>query len=397
MIKTRINFNQYKKECINLRKEFHKMPEPAFEEIETSKRIASYLTDWGLEVTTGIAKTGVVGLLRGKKEGKTIAVRADIDGLPVKENTNLDYSSNKKGYMHACGHDGHISIALQTAKILSNFKNEIKGNVKFIFQPAEEIVAGAALMIKEGVLKDPDVDAIIGLHIWPELESGFLGVNKGPVFASADRFDLIIKGKSGHGALPHQTKDPSIVLADIINGFQKIISRELSPLEPGVISFGMIKGGSVYNIIPSKIETNGTIRSFNSDIRELIPNRMEEIAYNICKGYQLKCDYKFSPGVPVTLNNEEITDFIIKTLRDSMGSNLIKTTKPTMGGEDFSLFLEEVPGTYMLLGTKNEKKGITGSIHQPNYDIDNDILIIGVKAFILIILNYLNTSPIFNI
>ena len=381
----------FKNELVEIRRKFHQIPELGFEEYETSALINDYLKNWGIETKRNVGETGVTALIKGKGEGKTIAIRADIDALPIEEKTDLGFASKNKGKMHACGHDSHITIALGTAKVLSKYKDRLNGNIKFIFQPAEEILSGAKAMIEDGVLKDPEVDAIIGLHNWPELNSGEIGIKTGSIMAAADKFEVVIKGVGGHGALPHKTVDPIVVSAEIINALQRIISREIDPQETAVISIGTLNSGTAFNIIPDELKFSGTVRTFDDNIRKYIARRMEEIISAACQGAGCDFDFDYHFGIPATVNDEKFTQRVIKVLREKLrDTKIVEPVTPSMGGEDFSLFLNKVPGTYFFLGTGNEEKGIIHSIHHPKYIIDEDILPIGVKAFSEIVLNYLS-------
>jgi amidohydrolase len=380
-------------ELISIRRWFHKHPELGFNEHETSARIAGYLRDYGLEVTTGIGKTGVVALLKGEIPGKTIGIRADIDALPIEENTDLDFSSNNKGVMHACGHDSHITIGLGTAKVLSRFKSKLQGNVVFIFQPAEELLTGAKAMIDDGLFNKYKIDAIIGLHNWPGLDSGIIGIKSGPIMAAVDKFEVSIKGMGGHGAIPQKAVDPIVMVSEIILAFQKIVSREIDPLEAAVLTVGTINGGTAFNIIPDQVQISGTVRTFKPRIRKYIPERMEEIVAGITKGDKGEYDFNYDFGIPATINDEQFTTNIEKKLISVLGEKKVKNVnKPSMGGEDFSLYLEQVPGTYFFLGTRNKEDGLIFPIHHNKFSIDEKILPLGVRAFCEIALSYLNNE-----
>lgn len=382
---------KFENDLIALRREFHSIPELAFEEYETSKRITKYLKKWGLEVKADDSKTGVVGLLRGVKTGKTIAIRADIDALPIKEETGLNFSSKNEGKMHACGHDGHIAIGLETARILSQYKEKLKGNVKFIFQPAEEIGKGAEFMMEKHVLNNPDVDAIVGLHIWPDLGSGYIGIKHGTIMAAIDKFVIEIIGIGGHGAIPHKSVDPIVMASEIITSFQKIINREIDPLKVAVITVGTINGGTAFNVIPNKVKITGTVRTFDPEIREFIPQRLERITDSITSGGRGRYKFNYIYVVPATINDNNLTEKVIKIIKNTYESNkVIESIRPSMVGEDFSLYQEKIPGTYFFLGTRNEKKGLTHSVHHSKYSIDEDVLKIGVRNFCEIVLGYLN-------
>ncbi|ADL12337.1 M20 metallopeptidase family protein [Acetohalobium arabaticum] len=381
--------SDFEEDLITIRREFHKHPETAFNEYETADRIADYLNDWGLEVKTEVGKTGVVGLLRGSNPGKTIAIRVDIDALPIEEETGFEFASQNEGIMHACGHDGHIAVGLGAAKILSEYREELNGNVKFIFQPAEEILSGSEAMLEDGVLSEPEVDAILGLHIWPDIESGSVGIKEGPVMAAVDKFEVEIKGKGGHGAIPNKSIDPIVMGSEAVKSLQKIVSREISPLDSAVITVGTFNAGTAFNVIPDKVELSGTVRTFDSEVRKFISNRIEGIIANVTEGArgEYNLDYEF--GIPATVNDARFTAQTKKVAEDILGTDrVVEDIEPSMGGEDFSLYQQEVPGTYLFLGTYNEDKGLTDSIHHPEFSIDEDILSIGVKVFSEIVFDF---------
>lgn len=380
--------NEHKEKFISIRREFHAIPELGFNEFKTTDIIVKYLKKWGIKVTTFDGLTGVVGLLGESSNFKTIGIRADIDALPIHEKTGLEYASQNKGIMHACGHDGHIAIALGTAKILSMLKDKLKVNVKFIFQPAEETTGGAKMMIENHVLEKPVLDAILGLHIFPTLDSGTFGIKEGPIMAAADKFNITIEGKGGHGGMPHKAVDPIIIATEIVSNFQNIISRELDPLSSAVITIGTINAGTAFNVIPEDLNMSGTIRTFDIDIGEYIKSRMEEIVANATKGHRGSYIFEHTYGVPAVINDVEVTKKIRNILINSIGKSSIVEAQPTMSSEDFSLYQQYVPGIFMFLGSKNKDMGIINSLHHPKYSIDEEILAIGVRAFCEIVLNY---------
>ncbi len=388
LIKQKINnFNQ---ELIQIRRYFHQHPELGRKEYKTSEKISELLTKWGVEVER-VCETGVIGLIRGDKEGKTIALRADIDALPIEEKTGLEFASKHQGRMHACGHDGHTTICLGAAKILSEMKDQLQGNVKFIFQPAEEGPGGAEMLIKEGVLDNPKVDAITGLHIWPEIEKGSIGIIGGPIMAAADRFDMKIIGKGGHGAIPQMAVDPVVVASQIVTALQSLASRETDPLDSIVLSNCMFHAGDAFNIIPNEAVLSGTTRYHNPELSGTLPKRMEELIAGIAKAMRCEYEFKYSYWYPVTLNDKEFTEFFKEVATDVIcKENVCELERPSMGAEDFSFYLNEVPGTFFFLGTRNVKEGYDKSLHHPEYTFDEDILSIGVELFCNTVVRFLN-------
>ncbi|MFL1895650.1 amidohydrolase [Aquimarina sp. 2-A2] len=391
---------------IDWRRDFHQNPELSNREFKTAEKIAAHLKALGIEVTENVAKTGVVGLLKGAQPGKTVALRADIDALPVEERTDVPFKSNVKttfldtevGVSHACGHDTHIAILMGVAEILSAHKDKIKGTVKFIFQPAEEgpppgEEGGAKLMIKEGVLKNPDVDAIFGLHINSGTPVGMLRYKVGGTMAAVERFVINVKGKQTHGSAPWTGVDPILISAKIIDGLQTIISRE-APLvdEAAVITVGKITSGVRFNIIPETAELIGTVRTLDYDMRDLIIKRMNEMVPAIAKTYGGEATITFQNNTSITYNDPELVKQMLPTLEAVAGKANVVTSKATTGGEDFSYFQEIVPGFYFFLGGKSADTKIAPSHHTPEFYIDEKGLLLGVKTMSQLALDYLNAE-----
>lgn len=381
---------ELKEETIKIRKDIHKNPELGFEEFRTSKLVSDYLENLGYEVKT-VAKTGVVALLRAGDQSKTVAIRADIDCLPLQELNDVEYVSQVKGKMHACGHDGHTAIALTVAKILKQRQAELKGNVKFLFQPAEESPGGALPMIEEGVLENPKVNAIFALHLWNSSELGNVVVKKGPLMASADEFKITIKGKGGHAALPHQTIDSIVVASQVINALQAIISRNVNPLESAVLTIGKIEGGSNFNIIAEKTTMLGTIRTFNSELRHHLEHRVEEVVKSVTSAFGATYEYDFDKLYPPTINDEKMTELVKKAAEKVVGIENINETEMNMGAEDMSYFLQKVSGCYFLLGSANKAKGLDKPHHSPYFNFDEDALSIGTQIIVDSVFNYFET------
>lgn len=368
-------------EVIALRREFHQNPELGFEEVETSNRVATYLKELGIQVQTGIAGTGVVGILEGDQPGPVVAMRADMDALPVIEKTGVEYASKIEGKMHACGHDGHTAILLGTAKVLSQLKAELKGTIKFIFQPAEEGPGGALPMIEAGVLTNPAVDVIFGLHIWPGFKVGELGLGYGAVMASPDEFKLKIIGKGGHGSAPHETVDPLPIAAQVITGLQHIVSRQVVPTQPAVVTIGTIKGGYRHNIIADEIEMTGTVRTLSTEVRDQIPQRIEEIVKGITSAYGADYELRYDHLYPPVVNHQKMAELVEQVGHDVLGPNGVQyIEEPKMGGEDYAYFLEKVPGVFFWLGCTSGPES-NYPLHNPQFNLDEKGLINGVKVF----------------
>lgn len=373
---------QLQNDLVKWRRKIHKNPELGFKEHNTSNFIAEKLTEFGIEYDR-VCETGIVGLIRGGKPGKTLAIRADIDALALTEKNDVTYKSQNKGAMHACGHDGHTAILLGTAKLLSEMKEDLKGNVKLIFQPAEEGPGGAEPMVEAGVMEDPKVDYIIALHINPGIEAGKVGVKEGILLAAPDSFEITVKGKGAHGARPEEGVDPITIGSQIVIGLQQIKSRETKALNPLVISVGSFHSGEAFNAIPEEAKIAGTVRTFDNKLRKRVKKRIEEVVKNITKAFNADYDYKYDFYYPPAYNDPKVTELMRQVIRDKLGENsLYEIPEPSMGGDDFAYFVQKTPGTYMRLGTKNKKKGITNSLHSPFFNIDEDILKQGVKLFV---------------
>lgn len=392
---------------IEWRRYFHENPELSNREFNTAKKIAEHLKSLGIETQTGIAKTGVVGILKGKRPGKVIALRADTDALPVTEITDVPFKSTVKttflgketGVMHACGHDTHTAILMGVAEILAK-NNDFAGTVKFIFQPAEEgpppgEEGGASLMVKEGVLKNPDVDAIFGLHISAGMDVGKINYKPGGAMASSQRFVINVKGKQTHGSSPWSGVDPILVSAKIIDGLQTIISRESQLTnEAAVISVGKITSGVRFNIIPETAELIGTIRTLDYNMRSMINKRMKEMAPAIAKAYGATATVSISDTAPITYNDLALTAQTLPSLEQAAGKENVFLAKAITGAEDFAFFQEKVPGFYFFIGGKplDVKPEDATSHHTPSFYIDESGMILGVKAFIQIVHDYLGKS-----
>lgn len=386
------------------RHHFHENPELSNREFKTAEKITAHLKSLGLKVETGIAKTGIVAILKGDLPGKVVALRADIDGLPVTERNDLPFKSEVKttflntetGVMHACGHDTHISILMATAEILSKHKDKIKGTIKFIFQPAEEgpppgEEGGAKLMIKEGVLENPKVDAIFGLHIRSNYDVGTIYYKKGGIMASVERFVINVKGKQTHGGRPWLGVDPILISAKIIDGLQTIISRESKLVdEAAVITVGKITAGTRFNVIPESAELIGTVRTLDPDMKVLIERRMTEMVTTLAKAYGGEATITFQNFTTITYNDHNLVDQMLPSLQKSAGTKNVRLRKATTGGEDFSFYQELVPGFFFFLGGMTPGNTKAFPHHTPDFKIDDSSMLLGVKAFTQLTLDYLN-------
>ncbi|NMC56059.1 MAG: amidohydrolase [Eubacteriaceae bacterium] len=367
-------------EIVKWRRQLHTMPEVGIDLTETTAFITAKLEDMGIEYEDNVGICGIVGLIKGEKSGKVIALRSDMDGLPITEETDLEFASSN-GNMHACGHDAHIAMLLGAAKILNENRDLINGTIKLIFQPDEEGSSGAKLMIKDGVMENPKVDGFLGLHIgsiFEQIGPGQIGISYGKVMASFDKFNLKIIGSGCHGAMPHIGIDPIVIAGQIINALQTIVSREINPTHPCVVTIGKINGGTAYNIIPEFVEIEGTFRALNQTEREIIAARIEEIAAGITKAMRGSYDFNITWGAPPVINNSEFTAEFVKSAKKLIGNeNIIQITEPTMGGEDVAYYLSEVPGTFFFLGGVNEEKGPVYPHHNSGFMLDEDVFYIG--------------------
>lgn len=361
-------------ELIQIRRELHKIPETAFEEYQTSQYIKDRLDEFDIPWVS-MAKTGVVGLIQGNHPGKTLLIRADIDGLPITEESGVPFASERHGFMHACGHDVHVTCLLGAAKLLNSLKEQLHGNVKLVFQPAEEGVGGALPMIKEGVMENPSVDGAIALHVEPLEAVGNVQLKNGPVMASPDDFKLTVRGVGGHGASPHTCVDPILVGSMIVNAYQTIVSRHFDPMTPCVVSVCSFHSGSCTNAIPDTATLTGTARSLNHETRQKLTQLLEKIAVETAQSMGAACDFEFLPLYPPTINAPEMNDLIANAC-DLSGVKTVELERASMAGDDFAYFCECVPGSYFKLGVGNETAKYP--IHSPKFQADENALPVGV-------------------
>jgi len=380
-------------DIIGYRREFHQFPELGFEEKKTSAKIQEFLGSWDIDFIPNVAGTGVVALIKGGRPGKTVALRADIDALPIKEEREVMYKSQNEGKMHACGHDGHIAMLLGAAQALARFRERIEGNIKLIFQPAEEgpNPSGAYRMVQEGVLKE--VDAVFGMHLDPLLPTGKVLINRNRAMAASDVFEITLKGKGGHPGYPHESVDAIAMACRVIEAFQFIISREINPLEPAAITIGTIHGGYKSNVIASEVTMTGTIRTQSQNIREIVSSKMKNVLEHITAMSGGDYELKVVPDLPNLENDEKMAEFVKKVCSMQLGeNNVIFSNTPAMGSEDFAYYLQQKPGAFFWIGCGNEKKGINKPLHHPAFDMDEDALAIGSMIHVAIALEYLKIA-----
>lgn len=365
---------------VSLRRQIHQNPELGFQEFQTAALVAKTLSEHGWEVQTGIAGTGVVGLLKGNSQGPTVALRADMDALPIQELNQQPFKSKNDGVMHACGHDAHTATLLGTAMVLSRLRESLIGNVKLIFQPAEEGPGGALPMIKAGVLDNPKVDVIFGAHVWHDVPAGKVAIQAGPIMAAPDTFVITITGRGGHGAQPHLCIDAIAIAAQVINGLQQIVSRRSNPLDPVVLTIGKMVGGVRGNVIAEKVVMDGTLRTLNENTRIQCKKWIEEQVAAICHLYGALHEVRFTDAYDITINDEEATEFLIGSARKILGRDQVLTRlEPSMGAEDFSFFMKDIPGVYFRLGIRDDEK--VYPIHHNRFDVNEEALKVGMEVF----------------
>ena len=380
-------------QLVTWRRSIHQKPELGFQEHLTAILISQQLTAWSIPHQTGIADTGIVATIKGDKPGKVIAIRADMDALPIQEANEVSYRSQHDGKMHACGHDGHVAIALGTARYLHQHKANLSGTVKMIFQPAEEGPGGAKPMIEAGVLKNPDVDAIIGLHLWNNLPLGTVGVRSGALMAAVECFRLQIFGKGGHGAMPDQTIDSIVVGSQIVNALQTIVSRNINPLDSAVVTVGEFHGGTALNVIADSVSMSGTVRYFNPELESLIGQRIESIVAGICQSHGATYELDYWQLYPPTINNPEMARLVASVANEVVETPMgVVPECQTMGGEDMSFFLQQVPGCYFFVGSANSDLGLAYPHHHPRFDFDESALGTGVEIFVRCVEKFLSTD-----
>lgn len=389
-----IEANDIKDELIEIRRTLHQYPELGFEETNTSKFIKDFLRKEGIQFKE-FAGTGVCGIIEGTKEGenkKVIGLRADIDGLPMQDKKSCSYSSKVSGKMHACGHDGHTTVLLGVAKLLNKNRDKFNGTVKLIFEPAEETTGGAPVMIEEGVLTNPTVDVMCGLHVEETLDVGMIMVRRGTVNAASNPFNITIKGSGGHGAYPDTAIDPIVMAAHVVTSLQSIVSREIKPVNPSVVTIGSIHGGTAQNIIPSEVKLSGIIRTMTNEDREFAKVRLKEIVNGVCTTFRGSAEIEIEESYPCLYNDDNMVKILEDSAKNVIGAENVKVQKnPKLGVESFAYFANKVPSVFYFLGIRNEEKGIIHPAHNSLFDIDEEALPIGVAIQCEVAMNYLTT------
>lgn len=379
----RFEIRALQSQLVEWRRSLHQRPELGFREHLTAEFIDQKLTEWGIEHQAHIAETGIVAVIHGTRPGPVLGIRADMDALPVQELNDVPYRSQHDGLMHACGHDGHVTIALGTAHYLARHRDDFAGTVKIIFQPAEEGPGGAKPMIEAGVLRNPNVDAIVGLHLWNNLPLGTAGVRTGALMAAVEQFHCTIQGKGGHGAMPHQTIDSIVVAAQVVTALQTIVARNVDPLKSGVVTVGSFNAGHAHNVIADSARLSGTVRYFDPALSDWFEQRVAQVIRGVCEANGATYSLNYEKLYPPVVNDAGMADLV-----RSIAETVIETPAgivpecQTMGGEDMSFFLQEVPGCFFFLGSANPEKGLAYPHHHPRFDFDETALGMGVEIFV---------------
>jgi amidohydrolase len=383
---------------VAFRRDLHSHPELGFEEHRTARAAAGHVSAEGIELRAGIAGTGLLARVRTSRHGaaeprRTILLRADMDALPLQEETGATYASTIPGVMHACGHDGHVAILAETARLLHGHADSLDGDVAFVFQPAEEGLGGAAKMIEEGVLIATGAEAVFGLHLWSTLPVGKVAVTAGPFMAASDEFEILITGKGGHAAFPQTAVDAVVVGSYVVTSLQTLVSRHVDPLKAAVVTVGSFHAGSGYNIIAENAVLRGTVRAFDASVRDSLVRRLREVSETTCAAFGAACEFRFFPGYPATINDAEMAEFVAEVAGGIVGRDNVVRDLVMMGAEDVSYFLRERPGCFFFVGAGNESRGMVHPHHSPRFDFDEDALVIGCELFLRITEQYFSRFP----
>jgi amidohydrolase len=365
-------------ELVALRRDLHAHPELAFAEHRTAARVAEFLAGSGLEIRTGVGGTGVLASEPGAG-GRTVLLRVDLDALPILEQGKAPYVSRNPGVMHACGHDGHTAMGAAAARVLAR-RTGRPGRVRVVFQPAEEGEGGAQAVLRDGVLEG--VHLVVGVHLWNELPVGTLGVKPGPLMAAVDRLRVVVRGQGGHGAIPHRARDPIVAAAHVVTALQTVVSREIAPVEPAVVTIGAIRGGEAFNVIPDEVTLLGTIRTFDAALRRSMPERIQRIADGVAQGLGCRAEVEVTQGNPAVINDAGVAEIARRAAVRVVGEERVVIPTPTMGGEDMALYFERVPGCFVFVGSANAARGLDHPHHSPFFDFDEDALLVGCEFLV---------------
>jgi amidohydrolase len=368
---------RHQPDLIALRRDIHQHPELAYAEHRTAAAVVRYLEGSGLEVRTGVGGTGVVATAPGRGP-RTVMLRVDMDALPLQEHGRTAYTSQVPGMMHACGHDGHVAMGAVAARILAG--RGLPGTTRILFQPAEEGEGGAQAVVADGALEG--VDLSLGVHLWNELPVGTLGVKDGPLMAAVDRLRIVIRGRGGHGGKPHRAADPVVAAAYVITALQTVVSREVSPVQAGVVTIGSIHGGQAFNVIPDEVVLTGTLRTFDAELRQSLPGRLARIASGVAEGLQCRAEVDVRQGNPAVVNHPDVADLARRAAARVVGEERVVVPEPTMGGEDMAVYFEKAPGCFVFVGSANPARGFDQPHHSPTFDFDEDALAIGCEFLV---------------
>ena len=379
-----------KDQLVAWRRHFHRHPELAYQEVHTAGVVAKHLGDLGLEVQTGVGKTGVIGVLDGAQPGAVVMLRFDMDALPIHEANHTDYASQNAGVMHACGHDAHTAIGMGIAHLLARHRDRLRGTVKFVFQPAEEGGNGALAMIEEGALESPRPAASMGLHVWNDMPVGQAGIGAGPIMAAAGIFKIKVQGQGGHGAQPDKTIDAILAGSAIVNALQTIVARNVEPRQTAVVSVCSFHAGDAFNVIADSAELTGTFRSFDDGVQALLMRRISEVTEGAARTMGAAATIELIPLTSTTVNDARVAEFVRADARDVLGADRVAEEQFTMGAEDMSEFLKRVPGCFFFLGSRNDEKGFNAPHHNPRFDIDEDVMPLGVAILAQSAVRYLS-------
>jgi amidohydrolase len=371
------------------RRDFHRHPELGFQEHRSAGVIAEWLRELDYQMQTGVAHTGVVGLLEGQQPGPVVMARFDMDALPITEANETGYVSQNPGVMHACGHDAHMAMGLGVATLMARHRGEMAGTLKLVFQPGEEGMNGAEVMVKEGVLENPRPDVFLSTHVWSDKQVGTVDVTPGAIMAAAEKWTCVVRGKGGHGAQPDQTVDPIVAAAHIITALQTVVSRNVSPLETAVVTVGTVHGGGAFNIIPTHVELTGTVRTYSPQVRATVLRRVREVVEGVATACGAEVELEIAPLTPAVINDAEVAKVARTAAETVIGAENVTSGERTMGSEDAAYFLQQVPGCYFFLGAANAERGLTAPHHNPHFDIDEDALPLGVAILMRAIAHYL--------
>ena len=379
-IDSRAEAEALREQLVAWRRDFHRHPELAFQEHRSARIITEELRGLGYDVETGVAKTGVMGLLRGRDSGPVVMARFDMDALPVPEANETDYASQNDGVMHACGHDGHMAIGLGVATLIARHRDHLPGTLKLVFQPAEEGANGAAVMVEEGVLENPRPDVLLITHLWNEKAVGNVDVAPGAIMAAADRWTCTVHGEGGHGAMPQRAVDPIVAASQIVTALQTVVSRNISPLETAVLTVGSFHGGDAFNVIPDRVDLKGTIRTYDSQVREKVLQRARQVIDNVAAAYETSASFEVEALAPALVNDADVVEAVRRAAETVLGPQAVTSGERTMGSEDAAYLTQEVPGCYFFLGSANPERGLDAPHHNPRFDFDEDALPLGVAV-----------------